>query len=225
MVDPDRPNEGAPPREVHVGPEHHSKGLNWLAWLALLAGILALLFALSRCNRDDGQATAPAVTNEAAVAGPVVGASSDNAGSVVASTPNASSAEALAGTSAVGGFLAGTEPTPRTFQFEKLNFDTAKSVMRPADAAEVNQVAATLKQYGNARIRIAGYADDRGPDPANMALGKARADAIKAALVSQGVAASRIETVSGGEKDPVASNATEGGRFENRRTELVVTSR
>ena len=96
---------------------------------------------------------------------------------------------------------------------------------RAVDAAEVDQVAATLKQYGTAHVRIAGYADSRGPDAANLKLGKARADAIKAALVARGIDAGRIDTVSGGEKDPVDSNATAAGRFENRRTELVVTAR
>lgn len=48
---------------------------------------------------------------------------------------------------------------------------------------------------------------------------------MKAALVSQGVEASRIDTVSGGASDPVASNDTAAGQAENRRTELVVTGR
>lgn len=202
----DRP-EGAP-SHIHI---EKNKGFNWLPWLLLALGILALLFALSRCNREDTAAVAPAPT-----ATPT---------EVVAATPNAGSADALVGTSGLGTYLAGTEPLPRTFTFEKLNFDTAKSNIRPADAAEVNEVAATLKQYPNSRIRIAGYADARGTDAANMALGKARADSVKSALVAQGINAGRIETVSGGETDPVDTNATAGGRFENRRTELVVTAR
>lgn len=202
----DRP-EGAP-SHIHI---EKNKKFNWLPWLLLALGILALLFALSRCNREETATVAPA---------PV--AATDE---VIATTPNAGSADALIGTSGLGTYLAGTEPLPRTFTFEKLNFDTAKSDIRPADAAEVNEVAATLKQYPNAKIRIAGYADARGADAANMALGKARADSVKSALVAQGIDAGRIETVSGGENDPVDTNATAGGRFENRRTELVVTAR
>jgi outer membrane protein OmpA-like peptidoglycan-associated protein len=214
MADPnDRRTDGAPPNHIHI----EKKKASWLPWLLLALGILALLLALSRCDdRDDTAAVAP-VGNDAAPA-------------VVATTPNAGQADALAGpaaasTSGLGGYLAGTEPAPRTFVFEKLNFDTGKNDVRAADAAEVDQVAATLKQYGNARIRIAGYADARGPDAANMALGKARAEAIKAALIAKGIDGGRIETASGGENDPVDTNATAGGRFENRRTELVVTSR
>ena len=89
----------------------------------------------------------------------------------------------------------------------------------------IDQVATVLKQYGNARVRIAGYADARGSDPANAQLGQARADAVKAALVAKGIDAGRIDTTTGGESDPVATNATAPGQFENRRTELVVLSR
>lgn len=214
MVDPNDTRPDGAPSHIHI--EKDKKGFNWLPWLLLALGLLALLFALSRCDREEAVAPVP-VDNTTAAA--------DTGAGVVATTPNAPQADALAGTSGLGTYLAGTEPTPRTFVFEKLNFDTAKSDVRAADAAEVDQVAQVLKQYGNARIRIAGYADSRGTEPANMALGKARADAIKAALVAKGIDAGRIELVTGGENDPVDTNATVGGRFENRRTELVVTAR
>jgi outer membrane protein OmpA-like peptidoglycan-associated protein len=220
MADPND-TRGAPPREVHI----EKKRTNWLAWLALLAGILALLFGLSRCSRDE-VAMAPVAGNTVeGNTGADDGAVGNGSGPVVGATPNAGSATALAGTSGLGGFLAGSEAVPRAFQFEKLTFDTARSVLRPDDAAEVAAIAATLKQYGSTRVRIAGYADARGPEAANVALGKARADAVKAALVAQGIDAARIETVSGGEADPVDSNATTAGQAENRRTELVVTAR
>lgn len=214
MADPNN-TQGAPPTHVHVEKNKQPGWFKALAWIALIAGILALLLGLSRCNRDDTAAVSPA---------PTTTATTDNS-AVVATTPNASTATALAGTSGLGSYLAGTEPAPRRFQFEKLNFDTAKSEVRPADAAEIDQIATVLKQYGKARVRIAGYADSRGATEANVALGKARADAVKAALVRQGVDAGRIETVSGGETDPVGSNDTTAGQAENRRTELVVTSR
>ncbi|WP_174278306.1 OmpA family protein [Sphingomonas bacterium] len=205
MAEPDdRRTSGAPPTHVHI----EKKRTNWLAWLALLAGILALLFALSRCNRAPDVAAAPPA--------------GDN--TVVAQTADAPQATPL-GVSGLGGYLGGTAPAPATFTFEKINFDTAKSDIRPQDQAEVTQVAAVLKQYGNSHVRIAGYADARGSEPANVQLGKDRAEAVKAALVRQGIDAGRIATASGGETDPVGTNATAGGQAENRRTELVVTQR
>ena len=204
------------PNHIHIERDKQPAGLKWLAWLALLAGLLALLLALSRCDDEDEVTTLP--VDPATTAAPA-------AGGVIARTESADESAALAGTSGLGAYLAGTEPAPRSFVFESINFDTASSDIRPAETAEIDQVAATLQQYASARIRIAGYADARGPDPANMALGKARADSVKAALVAQGLDASRIETVSGGENEPVDTNATESGRFENRRTELVVTAR
>jgi outer membrane protein OmpA-like peptidoglycan-associated protein len=202
--------DGAP-SHIHI---EKKKKTNWLPWILLALGLLALLFALSRCGRDDD------VADRTATVVPI-----DPTGEVVATTPNAANATALAGTAGLGSYLAGSEPTPRSFVFEKLNFDTAKSDIRAADAAEVDQVAATLKQYNTAKVTIAGYADARGNDAANIALGRARAESIKSALIAKGIEAGRIQTTSGGETDPIDTNATEAGRFENRRTELAVTAR
>jgi outer membrane protein OmpA-like peptidoglycan-associated protein len=208
----DNRSEGTP-THIHIG----RKKTNWLAWLLLALGILALLLALVRCHKDEPAPAPPAAAPATVPA--------QTPAHVVGATPDAGESKALMGTAGLGTYLAGSEITPRTFVFEKLNFDTAKSNIRPTDAAEVDAVAATLAKYPTTHIRIAGYADARGNDATNIALGKARADSVKAALVAKGIDASRVDTVSGGSTDPVGTNATASGRFENRRTEVVVTSR
>ena len=221
--DDHRPGE---PSHVHLGPRHEKKS-NWLPWLLLALGLLALLFALSRCGRDEA-AVAPVVTNETetvtntttTTAAVPAGTGNLNlpGGRVLAVTPGGVNEQ-------VGGFLAGTDAAPRTFQFDRLNFDTSRSEIRAQDQEDLNQMAEILQAYPNARIRVVGYADARGSDPANQQLGLARAGAVKAALSAKGVAADRVETASGGEQDPVDTNATAQGQAENRRTEVVIVAR
>lgn len=220
MVENNDDGRGTPPSHIHVGGEAAAKKTNWLPWILAGLGLLALLFLLSQCDRKgDRAAVAPVgenvvvteesvVTDEAAVAG-----------------ADSATATALAGTSGLGAYLAGTEALPRTFVFEKMYFDTAKSEMRADSRDEVNAVATALKQNANARIRVVGFADARGDAAANAALGAARANSVKSALVAQGIDAGRIDTASGGETSPSDSNATAAGQAGNRRTELVALTR
>lgn len=213
MANDHDPRTGAPPREVHVSePQKKSK---WWLWLLPLLAVLALLFALSQCSDDREEAP---VTNETVVNEPAVAPAPTVA-------PATAAVAAPAVLSGLGAYLASNEPLPRTFVFERLNFDTGSSTLRPADRDEVSSIAAALKQHPNARVRLHGYADARGAEGANAQLGQARADGVKAALVEQGVDAGRIETASGGEAQPAETNATTSGQAENRRTELVVLQR
>ena len=69
---------------------------------------------------------------------------------------------------------------------------------------------------------MVGHTDSTGSDAINNPLSQRRADAAKAYLVSQGVAASRIATSGAGSTQPIASNATVDGRAQNRRVEIFV---
>ena len=74
----------------------------------------------------------------------------------------------------------------------------------------------------DSRILLTGHADNSGPEEYNQELGMRRAREIREVLINYGVSTDRIEVRSRGETQPIASNATEEGRHENRRVEIRV---
>ncbi len=72
------------------------------------------------------------------------------------------------------------------------------------------------------RVQLTGHTDNSGTPDYNLRLGQQRAEAIRALLVSKGLAADRITTATKGQTQPVDSNDTEEGRRNNRRVELRI---
>jgi outer membrane protein OmpA-like peptidoglycan-associated protein len=215
VADPNN-TRGAPPREVHI----EKKKTNWLAWILLALGILAALLALGRCSRRDAVAVVPASTATPTTATPPVAVKHVvlPGGKTVDLQPQTLNYDLQA-------FLGSAAAAPRTFTFDKLNFDTDSSTIRADDQPTLSALSQILAAYPKAVVRLVGYADARGSDAANAKLGADRAAAVAKALTATGIDAKRISTASGGDANPVASNATAGGQFQNRRTELVVTSK
>jgi outer membrane protein OmpA-like peptidoglycan-associated protein len=71
-------------------------------------------------------------------------------------------------------------------------------------------------------LEIQGYTDSTGTPTSNLALGAARAEAVRLYLNEQGVALNRMATISYGQDNPVAPNDTKDGRAQNRRVVMVV---
>ena len=115
--------------------------------------------------------------------------------------------------------------TTSWFNFDRLLFDTGKATLQPSSQEQLANIAAILKAYPNAHVKIGGYTDNTGDAAANVALSDARAKNVMDALVAAGVDPSRLESKGYGDQYPVGDNATEEGRAQNRRIALLVTQK
>ena len=100
-------------------------------------------------------------------------------------------------------------------------FDTDKSNIDQADQTALQAQAAWLAKYPAKRATIEGHADERGTREYNLALGERRANAAKNYLVSLGVDAARLATVTYGKDRPVALGSDEASWAKNRRAVTV----
>lgn len=103
-----------------------------------------------------------------------------------------------------------------------ITFATGRSDINPAFAGTLRQLAQTLNGNTQQTISVRGYTDNVGNASFNQQLSQDRANSVSNYLVRNGVASSRLQAVGYGMNDPVASNATEQGRSQNRRVELSI---
>jgi peptidoglycan-associated lipoprotein len=104
---------------------------------------------------------------------------------------------------------------------DTIYFDTDRYNIDSADAAALQAQAQWLAKYPNKRATIEGHCDERGTRDYNLALGERRANSAKNYLVSLGVDASRLSTVSYGKERPVALGSNEEAWAKNRRAVTV----
>jgi peptidoglycan-associated lipoprotein len=95
-------------------------------------------------------------------------------------------------------------------------FDYDKYALRSQDQATADSDATFLKAHPGMKIVIGGHCDDRGSEEYNLALGENRAEALKQALVTDGVPASRIRTVSYGKEKPFCTEENDACWQKNR---------
>jgi outer membrane protein OmpA-like peptidoglycan-associated protein len=188
-----------------------------MRWLPLMLAILAALALLLLLRSRTARSNVDNITSAAHDALSRVELPGGGAISVPRGTINYNLASFLGDQSAVD--------VPKTFVFDHLNFDSATTHLTPESTPTVNDLAMVLKAYPNAHVQLVGHTDNTGTAEANQALSSDRASAVKAMLVSQGVAADRISTAGFGQDRPIASNDSEAGRAQNRRLELTVVSK
>ena len=100
-------------------------------------------------------------------------------------------------------------------------FDFDKSEIKPQFADIITSNARNLSGHPNLKMKLEGNTDERGTREYNIGLGERRAQAVRRALMLQGVGESQLSTVSFGAERPAADGDDETAWSKNRRVELV----
>jgi outer membrane protein OmpA-like peptidoglycan-associated protein len=120
-------------------------------------------------------------------------------------------------------YLASTASGSMKVDLDRIGFGIGSSTLRPPSRAQIDNVAAILREYPKATVNVAGHTDNMGNEKANLALSRARAETVARALTNAGVNADRVHAAGYGSQNPIADNSTARGRGQNRRVTLEVS--
>lgn len=173
--------------------------------------LIALVCAAALAGCASKRATTAA--DQAASTGVESGASTAGA------PAEAATASGLESTGAEGAGVAG--PQGGLLSRRVIYFDFDRSEVRSEDAPIVAAHAAYLTRNPGTRVRLEGHTDERGTREYNIGLAERRAQAVRRAMMLQGVAETQLATVSFGEERPAAAGEDEAAWSQNRRVEIV----
>lgn len=106
--------------------------------------------------------------------------------------------------------------------FSNLEFASNKDIIKESSFTSLDELAGLMAKKSNWRLKISGHTDNKGDVVANLKLSEKRAEAVKNYLVAKGIAADRFKVEWFGSSNPIADNATEAGRQQNRRVEMLI---
>jgi len=193
-----------------------------LPWILLALGMVALLIFLTRRGNKDEAPTAATIdtvtNNNARTEGTTLNTAS-GWNEVNFDAPAAAYEEItdknidVRGTNSYAIYSLG----------ENILFDEGKSTIRGKAEKNLKQIAASIdKRYKGGEIRVYGHTDSVGSSETNKQLAEQRAEAVRDWLIkNDNISEGRISLHPVGESQPVASNASEKGREQNRRVEIV----
>jgi outer membrane protein OmpA-like peptidoglycan-associated protein len=101
-------------------------------------------------------------------------------------------------------------------------FASGQSSLRSEARSNLQRVVEFVNKYPGQSVLIEGHTDSQGSANLNQVLSQKRAEAVRDALIQDGIDGSRLSALGVGEDRPVADNAAEAGRAKNRRVEIVV---
>lgn len=102
-------------------------------------------------------------------------------------------------------------------------FDVGRATLKPGAQRTIAELTNFLNEYPERNVLIEGFTDSTGSDELNLRLSQQRADAVRRALIEQGIPGTRIRTRGYGKAFPVADNSTAAGRQQNRRVEIIIS--
>ena len=108
------------------------------------------------------------------------------------------------------------------FESEDIYFEFDQYILSDSAKQVLDKKAKWLKDYSSAKAQVEGHCDERGSAEYNLALGQKRADAVMQYLVSLGITANRLSTISYGKENPIDPGHTEEAWAKNRRAHLVL---
>ena len=110
----------------------------------------------------------------------------------------------------------------KTIALKNIYFEFDKDELMPRSYVELNKLLKIMQEHPGMIIEIAGHTDDLGNDAYNLDLSRRRARAVLQFLLENKITAARLRSRGEGEANPIATNATDEGRAQNRRVEFLV---
>lgn len=108
------------------------------------------------------------------------------------------------------------------FDFDRILFETGSDSLNPASMDQLNTMNTILRAYYRIEVKIGGYTDNVGDSTMNVQLSQRRAETVREELIKLGIDSNRMTAEGYGPLHPVGDNATEEGRYQNRRVALRV---
>jgi OmpA-OmpF porin, OOP family len=213
--------------------EKASTGINWL-WpvLALAAAAVGFWFMTKKPAMPEVPKVAMPVVNVDTIANAAKSMVDSGSAVVAGFMKKLGDVEISGAADGIEGklinFVESAAPVDKTtwFNFDRLTFETGSAKIDIAKStAQLTNMVAILKNFPKVKLKVGGYTDNTGKEPANVKLSQQRAEAVVAHLVAAGVDKARLAPEGYGSQFPVADNATEEGRAQNRRISVRVTEK
>jgi peptidoglycan-associated lipoprotein len=177
---------------------------------SLISIVAVMALALGAC------ASKPPLNSAAGHGANGAGTSAQGSGADSANASGSTGSGSSGGAGGAGGMAGAGAP-----QTKIIYFDFDSSDIKPEFVDVIAAHARVISGNASIKVRLEGHTDERGSREYNIGLGERRAQAVRRALLLQGVAESQVTTVSYGEERPAVTGHTEEAWAKNRRVEIV----